>query len=243
MNLNIRSKEDCLVFLKNIPAKTARAVIADFQYRGILDKQKYGNEKTGKQKDRAALPQMTEEYIVDCINQIGLILKPTGYFFLWVDKFHLINLNRLLGGLKCDLEVVSLITWDKVHFGLGHRPRCQSEFLVVLQRPPILAKKSWTRKNIPDVWSEKLTKDKIHVHQKPEGLIDAILEATCLKGELVIDPCAGSFKVGDVCKNRELDFIGNDIVYGEESFSLGETSHLIFRNMSKWDNIALLRGL
>ncbi len=243
MSLNIKCKEDCLLFLKNIPAKSARVVIADFQYRGILDKMDYGNEKTGKQKDRAALPQMAEEYIVDCINQAGIILKPSGYLFLWVDKLHLLNLNRLVGALKCDLEIVSLITWDKGRIGMGYRARCQSEYLVVLQRPPVLAKKTWTRKNIPDVWKEKLTKNKIHPHQKPEGLIDAILEATCLKGELVIDPCAGSFKVSDICAVRGLDFIGNDIVYGDEGFTLGETSHLIFRNIAKWDNIATLRGL
>lgn len=61
----------------------------DPQYRGVLDKLNYGNEGKGRTKERCSLPQMTEEVIKEFIKQIERVLLPSGYLFLWIDKFHL----------------------------------------------------------------------------------------------------------------------------------------------------------
>ena len=54
-----------------------------------------------------------------------------------------------------------------------------------------------------------------HPHQKPKGLIKALVEATTEPGELVVDPCAGSFVVLEVCLEVGREFIGVDLTYEE----------------------------
>ena len=54
-----------------------------------------------------------------------------------------------------------------------------------------------------------------HPHQKPKGLIKALVEATTEPGELVVDPCAGSFMVLEVCQELGREFMGCDLTYEE----------------------------
>ena len=54
-----------------------------------------------------------------------------------------------------------------------------------------------------------------HPHQKPKELIKALIEATTNPGDLIIDPCAGSFVVLEVCKELERKFLGCDLTFNE----------------------------
>jgi site-specific DNA-methyltransferase (adenine-specific) len=48
-----------------------------------------------------------------------------------------------------------------------------------------------------------------HPHQKPKELIKALIEATTQEGDLVIDPCAGSFIVLEICQELNRDYLGS----------------------------------
>jgi hypothetical protein len=66
------------------------------------------------------------------------------------------------------------------------------------------------------VWYEPI-KDKIHAHQKPFGLQNAVIKATTDPGDVVIDPVAGSFSVmyaAHACGGR---FLGGDILGAPET--------------------------
>jgi site-specific DNA-methyltransferase (adenine-specific) len=52
-----------------------------------------------------------------------------------------------------------------------------------------------------------------HPHQKPKGLIKALIEATTNENDLVVDPCAGSFIVLEVCQELKREFLGCDLTY------------------------------
>jgi len=54
-----------------------------------------------------------------------------------------------------------------------------------------------------------------HPHQKPKRLIRAFIEAVTEKGDLIIDPCAGSFIVLEVCQETKREFLGCDLTYQE----------------------------
>ena len=65
---------------------------------------------------------------------------------------------------------------------------------------------------IPDVIEEKIT-GKEHVHQKPMGIQTALIEATTVPGDLIIDPAAGSFSIMEaVRRNPGRHFLGSDLV-------------------------------
>ena len=63
-----------------------------------------------------------------------------------------------------------------------------------------------------------------HPHQKPKGLIKALIEAMTSEGGLIVDPCAGSFIVLEVCQETKREFLGCDLTYQEMEEFMDETS-------------------
>ncbi len=200
-----------LELLKQIEDSSIALCFFDPQYRGVLDKMKYGNEGE-RQKGRATLVQMSEDTIISFIKEIDRVLKKSAYLMLWIDKFHLCE------GVKfwldsTNLQIVDLITWDKGKMGMGYRTRRQSEYLLILQKKPLKAKDTWKLHNIRDVYMEKIPQDelKLHPHAKPKGLQSALIESCSNVGDIVLDPAAGSFSVFECCKKLQRDFIGSNL--------------------------------
>lgn len=196
-----------LDLLAAVKDQAVACVFFDPQYRGVLDKLNYGNEGISRGCQRSALPQMSAEIIREFISAINRVLIPSGHLFLWVDKFHLCE--GVSSWLPEQLQIVDLITWNKLRMGMGYRTRRQSEYLMVIQKQPTRAKDVWSVHNIPDVWDEK-THNK-HPHSKPVQLQTRLIEAVTLPGDVVLDPAAGSYSVMAACEQSGRIFLGGDI--------------------------------
>lgn len=210
--LNYKNLADGLDLLSNINDMSIATAFFDPQYRGVLDKLKYGNEGQARGKARSELTQMSEDTIIKFINEIDRVLKESGHLFLWVDKFHLCQ-GVLDWFTDTSLNLVDMIVWDKGKIGMGYRTRRKSEYLIVFQKSPVKAKICWTDHSIPDVWEEKTPK--IHAHSKPVELQRRLINATTTDGDVVLDPASGGYSVFEACKLLKRDFIGGDIEYGE----------------------------
>lgn len=210
--LNFKNKIDGLKLLENIKSETIKVSFFDPQYRGVLDKLKYGNEGKKRGKARHELQQMNEETIINFIREIDRVLLPSGHLFLWVDKFHLCT-GVVEWFENTKLELVDMITWDKGKIGMGYRTRRKSEYLIIFQKKPIKAKGYWNDHTIPDVWLEKV--DKVHAHSKPLELQKRLIEATSEENDFVLDPASGGYSVYKSCQLCNRNFIGGDIEYGE----------------------------
>ena len=195
--------------LSKIKDNVAKAVFFDPQYRGILDKQKYGNEGTSRDKRRCNLEQMSEELIEEFISGIDKVLKPSAYLFLWIDKFHLCE-GTSHWFKNTSLQTVDMMVWEKHKIGMGYRTRNKCEFLLILQKAPIKAKSTWTIHNIPNVWKEKVT-TKEHPHTKPLELQKALINSVTSENDIVIDPAMGSGSVMQSCIETNRLFVGCDI--------------------------------
>lgn len=217
MNANIINKKQIMNgmdLFSQINDEEVKIVFFDPQYRGILDKMKYGNEGMSRGKKRSSLMQMDENTIIEFLHEIERILSKSGYLFLWVDKFHLIEgIQAWFKGTS--LETVDMITWNKEKMGMGYRTRRKSEYLVILQKLPRLAKSTWSIHNIPDVWNEKID-NKIHTHQKPLELQKQLILATTNENDFVCDPASGSYSVFNACKALNRNFVGCDIEFGDK---------------------------
>lgn len=215
--LDRKNRLDGIELLRKLKDWSIKVVFFDPQYRGVLDKLKYGNEGVNRGKERSSLPQMPPELIRDFIKEIERILQKSGYLFLWVDKFHLVDgISPWLSDTPA-LSPVDLIIWDKQKIGMGYRTRRRSEYLVVIQKGPRSAKKTWTLHDIPDVWSEKVQKN--HTHAKPIEMQKRLIEATTDPGDVVCDPAAGGYSVLACCEQLGRRFIGGDLVFGEDEAS------------------------
>ena len=211
--INAKNKINGLDLLDNLKSNSIKILFFDPQYRGVLNKLSYGNEGKKRGKARSELPQMEDETISAFLCKIERVLIPSGYLFLWVDKFHLVEGISSWLLQTPQLFSVDMITWNKEKMGMGYRTRRQSEYLVVIQKEPLKAKTTWMLHNIPDVWSEKV--DKTHPHSKPIGLQTKLIEATTELGDIVCDPASGGYSVLQCCKSLNRIFIGGDLIFGD----------------------------
>jgi site-specific DNA-methyltransferase (adenine-specific) len=208
---NARQQMSGYTMLRSLKDECAALAIFDPQYRAVLDKLKFGNEGSSKQKARAALPQMSDYDISLFVEQIQRVLKPSGHLLMWFDKFAIGSGHHLRYFKFANwMQIVDLICWSTFRFGMGRRSRSACEYLVIAQKAPIRAKGCWTDNSIRDVWNE--TSDRsLHPHAKPAALISRLIAATTKRGDLVVDPCAGSYVVLDVCLAIGREFVGCDI--------------------------------
>lgn len=206
---NRPNKGDGLDLLKSLSGGEAAVVILDPQYRAVLDKLKYGNEGA-RQKARALMPQMSEELTSAFLIETARVLRPRGHLLFWMDKFILVERRwEAWLGPNPALKAVDLITWEKPRIGMGYRTRRKSEYLLILQKPPIRAKGIWTDHGIPDVWSE--APPKAEGHPKPIELQRRLICSVTNPGDLVVDPCAGSYTVMQAAKACGRGFLGCDL--------------------------------
>lgn len=210
--INAPQVMDGLALLRRLPDECAALVILDPQYRQVLDKLKFGNEGE-RQNGRAELPQMIDADVRRFVEESERVLRRSGHLALWVDKFALVSgkWRRFMPSDITALAPVDMISWDKMRFGQGRRARCQTEFLIILQKGPLRATGVWTDHGIPDCWSEKVSRIG-HPHAKPPGLTERIIMACTRVGDVVVDPCAGSYSVLLACRETRRDFVGCDLV-------------------------------
>jgi site-specific DNA-methyltransferase (adenine-specific) len=90
---NVAQAGDALALLRSLPDGCMPLVFFDPQYRAVLDKLKYGNEGA-RQKGRAALPAMTDDYIDEVCCEVGRVL---GLLLAWIGKDPAANLNAERG--------------------------------------------------------------------------------------------------------------------------------------------------
>ena len=208
---NMRQRMDGLELLGQVPDREAALAFFDPQYRQVLDKMDYGNEGD-RQKERAELPQMDDRICKRMLAEIERALRPMGHAGLWVDKFGLVSghWRRWLPDVT-SLAPVDMVTWNKDRIGMGRRFRCQTEFMIVLQKGPLRADGVWTDHQTGDTWTEKADR-KRHPHAKPVALTGKVIAACTNSGDLVIDPCAGGYGTLDACRVLARDFLGCDLV-------------------------------
>jgi len=213
---NHRNKVGGLTLLARVDDSAAALAWFDPQHTSVLDRQEYGNA-IARQKGRGSLAEMHEPTIRAFVAEIERALKPSGHLMLWVDKF--VVAERAWAGWvsrETNLRCVDLLHWNKGRIGLGRRLRCQSEYLVVMQKEPLRAARIWTDRGIPDTWLEGADRGR-HPHAKPLALVQRLIRATTKRGEIVIDPAAGGFCVLDACLATGRTFLGCDIANSGEN--------------------------
>lgn len=208
---NDRNKVDGRSLLAALEPESAKLVFFDGQYRGILDKQKYGNN--ARQTARTNLPQMTDAVIAEFVTGIVRTLKPGAHLIMWVDKFTSASGRHLLWWDQHieTLHLVDKIVWNKIVPGQGRRARCYYEEALVFQKEPKRAKGVWLDRGIMDCWPESADRS-LHPHAKPTALTYRLIRCLTKTGDLIVDPCAGGYGVLAACQASGREFVGGDLI-------------------------------
>ncbi|KLL03506.1 MAG: modification methylase [Mycoplasmataceae bacterium RV_VA103A] len=205
---NVKQEGEALEFLQSLPDKSVALAFFDPQYEKVGD--------VSRVKDWP-LHYQSENQITEIIKQIERVLKPSGFCLLWISK-EILKLDRVQSWLlrTTRLKMVDFLVWNKNKIGMGSYFRSSGEYAWLLQKNPQTSRK-FTDKSFPNVWKEESlsTQRRKHPHQKPFYLIRTLINATTQAGDLIVDPCAGSFIVLDACQDLGRDFIGVDLTLGD----------------------------
>jgi site-specific DNA-methyltransferase (adenine-specific) len=116
---------------------------------------------------------------------------------------------NLVGALEsCDLRIQGMVVWDKETMGLGYGFRRQHELIchASVGTPTI------NNKGIPDVLSHRRVSNDDHPSPKPVALMQLLIEAITVPGDMILDPFAGSGATLRAAKNLGRRSIGIETV-------------------------------
>ena len=81
VKINYKNLINGFDLLKNVRKDCIKTIFFDPEYRGILDKMKYGNEGISRGKERCSLDQMDFNTIQAFFKEFVRVLMPSGYLF------------------------------------------------------------------------------------------------------------------------------------------------------------------
>jgi len=103
------------------------------------------------------------------------------------------------------------VIWDKLNPGLGQRYRRRHEMIMVAIRKGSRIRWNPAVKPIPNILQASAPANRVHPNQKPEGLLQRIVEAHSLPGDVVLDPFMGSGTTGVAAMREGRQFIGIEL--------------------------------
>lgn len=179
---------DCISVMKDFPNSHFDLIITDPPYG---DNIAYGwNNKTIANNEN---PLINCQALVECYR----VLKRNKSLYLFTNWKHYPFLTEFI--LKyTKFKIRHLLVWKKHNFGLGWAFRHQYELILVLEK----GKPKYNLTNFSDVQtSSHINHNKTsHPHEKPVDLLIKMIEHSSKKGDLILDPFAGS---GATCKAAE----------------------------------------
>jgi site-specific DNA-methyltransferase (adenine-specific) len=178
---------DCLEVMRDIPDKSIDLVVTDPPY-GMNFRSNYRKEKYNKIIGDDKFP-------VEILNEFFRIATKGVYVFCRWD-----NLNYLP-------KPTSVLAWIKNNWSMGdlkHEHGRQWEAICFYPQ-----EEHEFIKRIPDVIKGKRTGNNFHPTEKPVDVLMQIIQAN--KGEIVLDPFAGSGSTLVACQNLGRKFTGIEI--------------------------------
>lgn len=98
------------------------------------------------------------------------------------------------------------LVWDKVQIGMGYHYRCRYEFILFFEK----GKRSLNDFSVPDVLEHARVRGG-YPTEKPVELARTLIEQSTSRGELVLDPFAGSGAFGEAALRAGRRFAGCDL--------------------------------
>lgn len=240
--LNIVQEGDGLELLRDLKDEVAQLVIFDPQYRDPVD-------TTDKKfyRDLKALPptiNQNQEKIKEFCQQIERVLKKAGWLLIWINQRILLDGN-FRDWIPSNLAIKWVLVWIKGEGSQLYKVMGQTqnhfihteEYCLVIRKKPF--KSPVLKKRTTNIFNHLVSQSNRHnCHMKPLEMTKSIIEQLTQEGDLIIDPCAGSFVSLRACQNLKRDFLGTDLTLRKlMKFNLNkERSRKLLRKEGKEKN-------
>lgn len=225
MELNKIHKGDCLTLLPNIKDGIIDLIITDPFYGSsgrdgsvhLINNSVFGN-------------RMSSDSFIWFVRQYSMqlfrVTKNDSHCYIFSDwrKYKDVQIAFETNGW----ELRALIVWDKGN-GMGEYWRSTHEFILFFTKHK---PKKLTHGGCMNVLKYKPVrgKNKLHSCEKPVELIKHLIEASSIKGDVILDPFAGSSPIATACLDIERKFIGIEI----EEFNIKKSYERIAKYQGKF---------
>ena len=208
---------DCLEVLPTLPDGAADALIMDPPYSNQRPSRGHSDEVV---ELRAANRHgdLTIDGLLWLMRKIAVegqrVVKPTGSLLVFCDAkifFRIVPAIESAG-----LRYRGVIVWDKKHFGTGVGFRSQHELIANFS----FTKPTYFDHSIGSVITCKRASPRLHLNQKPVGLLKKLIRVVCPEGGVVLDPFMGMGSAGMACLWSGRSFIGVEL--NREHFELAD---------------------
>ena len=222
---------DCIKVMKNLPDESIDLIFADPPYNLQLKKDLYRPNKTlvdgvSDEWDRFDSFAEYDEFSKEWLGQCRRILKDTGSLWVIGSYHNIFRVGKIIQDLK--FWILNDVIWIKSNpmpNFRGVRFTNATETLIWCQKSEKSKgpgfnyqdmKKFNGGKQMRNDWriplcsgKERLKENgkKIHSTQKPETLLKYVILSSSKKGDLVLDPFAGTGTTGAVAKKHGRKFI------------------------------------
>ena len=227
--------KDCIKFLNSLEDNSVDIIVTDPAYSGMNQKMKFGNGRIVGRYQSKDNSKWFQEFHDDpanymiFLNECKRVLKDDRHIYIMFDSFSLLTLGPIIRDV---FNLKNLITWDKVHLGMGHYFRRRHEFIIFSTK----GHKKLNEKNIPDVWRFKRIYKKIYPTQKPVELFEAMLKGSIDTNYIVCDPFLGSGSSMIAALKKNCSFIGCDISNEACKISYDRAAHFLKHKKDKYQD-------
>ncbi len=199
MELNKIIHGDCIKVMQKMPCRCVDLIVTDPPYG---DNVAYGwNNKVIKNN---------ENPLINCSALVEMyrVLKLNSSLYLFTNWKHYPFLTEFILRYT-KFKIRHLVVWKKHNFGLGWAFRHQYELILVLEK----GRPKYKLTNFSDVQTcSHINHNKTnHPHEKPIDLLKKMILHSSKKGDLVLDPFAGSGSTCKACEELDRGWIGIEL--------------------------------
>jgi len=199
METNKIINADCIEYMKILPNNCVDLIITDPPYGNNV---KYGWNNKRIKNDETPLINCT------ALVEMYRVLKRNRSLYLFTNWKHYPFLTEFILRYT-KFKIRHLVVWKKHNFGLGWAFRHQYELILILEK----GKPKYNLTDFSDVQSAShINHNKEnHPHEKPIDLLMKMIAHSSKKGDLVLDPFAGSGSTCKACEKLERKWIGIEL--------------------------------
>jgi len=200
---------DSIEIMKTFPELSVDLIIDDVGYDDLEKDRSIGTTTRLTEKSGTKWYKLTSYY--DTIPLYSILLKRNRHIYFWrpaINKGSLLNWNTLLdtqGVLpKSGFKLRKVIPVMKNYRGMGYSYNSQHENILYAVKGNANARQL-NNLSYPDFfdvkWKHPQSLDKIHTSEKPIQAYKIMIENSSNKGEIILEPFAGSFQSA-ICNVR-----------------------------------------
>ena len=214
MKTNIIYNENCLDGIKILPDNCIDLVVSDPPYL-LNQRGNAGNSGGMLQKElnkKGKVFEFNNVNIEDYLHELYRVLKDGTHCYLMCNHVNLTHFLKVIDESK--FHFIKCLIWQKGNLIMGTKYMNAFEYILFMSKgtnrnvndcgiPDILS--------VPNIKTKDIDGGNIHDSEKPVRLMEILITQSSNKGDIVLDPFAGSGSTLLACINKNRRFIGWEI--------------------------------